>query len=244
MRTGLQALAEAFGAEAAVLSRLTPREPSAAKSLCYDGGAGARVPIARSYAHCLLGQYVHSPRSGSIWYSSLIDCDAGTELRQLQRARCLADLVVIVLSVESKAIQFLELHFPHRLTNDSHGLMNALTGPLLSVWANRSPGRFSEALLTGSGNSAALAVSSASILSPANPAGLSRAEFRICTLLGSGLSAARVRDELRISQSTLRSHLRQIYAKTETSGIADLLYRLLASGTVADTRALALRHAS
>lgn len=66
------------------------------------------------------------------------------------------------------------------------------------------------------------------ILSFGNPARLSRAEFRLCTLLAAGLSTKQVREELGISQSTLRSHLRQIHAKTGTATLADLLYRLLA----------------
>ena len=67
------------------------------------------------------------------------------------------------------------------------------------------------------------------LLSASNPARLSRAEFRICTLLSSGLSAARTRKELGISESTLRSHLRQIYMKTGASNMAELLFNLLAS---------------
>ncbi len=62
-----------------------------------------------------------------------------------------------------------------------------------------------------------------------NPANLSRAEFRVCLLLSHGLSVKGVTDELRLSEATVRSHLRSVYSKTETTGHAELLYRILSS---------------
>ncbi len=38
-------------------------------------------------------------------------------------------------------------------------------------------------------------------------------------------------DELGLSESTVRSHLRSIYSKTEASGLPELVYRLLSNGT-------------
>ncbi len=65
------------------------------------------------------------------------------------------------------------------------------------------------------------------LLGPANPAGLTRAEFRVCLLLKRGLRPAAVRAELGISQASLRTHLRNIYAKTDSAGQVDLIIRLL-----------------
>ena len=67
-----------------------------------------------------------------------------------------------------------------------------------------------------------------SILGPSNPAGLSRAEYRICALLGVGLTARLISERLGITEATVRSHLRNIYAKTSTSGQYELLHRILA----------------
>ena len=69
------------------------------------------------------------------------------------------------------------------------------------------------------------------ILGMSNPASLSRAEFRVCLMLSRGLSAKAVSEELGLSENTVRSHLRAIYAKTETSSLPELIYRILSSGT-------------
>lgn len=64
-------------------------------------------------------------------------------------------------------------------------------------------------------------------LSHRNPAKLSRSEYRVCLLLSRGLSLKAVRQELGISNSTLRTHLRNIYAKSGVSSLAELTYHLL-----------------
>lgn len=61
-----------------------------------------------------------------------------------------------------------------------------------------------------------------------NPARLSRAEFRVCmTLDRHGQIDAAARD-LGLSESTIRSHLHGIFAKTGCPSLADLLRRLAA----------------
>ncbi|TNC63599.1 helix-turn-helix transcriptional regulator [Rubellimicrobium roseum] len=61
------------------------------------------------------------------------------------------------------------------------------------------------------------------LLSVSNPARLSRAEFRVCVLLSKGLNTSSVCSELSISISTLRTHLRNIFAKTKVTSMAELL---------------------
>jgi DNA-binding NarL/FixJ family response regulator len=61
------------------------------------------------------------------------------------------------------------------------------------------------------------------ILSPDNPCGLSRAEQRVCQLLARGEKARDIAEALSLTVSTVRSHLRNIYAKTETSGQVELI---------------------
>ena len=254
LRRGLAALAEAFGAEAVALSRVGRAPGATARTLVADAAGHMSVPIDRSFAAALLGSYIARPRVGTTWHSSLTGGDGDPALARLQSRRRLAELVVVVIGIEDKAVHVLELHFAHRLGAECHGLLGALTGTLVAMWDGRATGCFSEALLaqpssrsraesgaqSGPGSNAA-----APILSLANPARLSRAEFRLCTLLAAGLSARRARDELAISQSTLSSHLRQIYAKTGTQGLADLLYRLLATpGAAVPAAPAAMRRVS
>jgi DNA-binding CsgD family transcriptional regulator len=56
------------------------------------------------------------------------------------------------------------------------------------------------------------------ILGPDNPAGLSRAEQRVCRLLVGGDTARDIADVLGLSLATIRTHLRNIYSKTGTDG--------------------------
>ena len=64
------------------------------------------------------------------------------------------------------------------------------------------------------------------LLDTSNPAELSRSEYRICAMVREGLLARAIADELGVSESTVRSHLHSIYAKTGATGHVDLLHRL------------------
>ncbi|MDH5797990.1 MAG: helix-turn-helix transcriptional regulator, partial [Paracoccaceae bacterium] len=71
------------------------------------------------------------------------------------------------------------------------------------------------------------ALDGAAILDISNPAGLSRAEFGVCLLIRKGFTSSRISEELNVAKSTVKSHLRNIYSKTDTAGQVDLMYRLL-----------------
>lgn len=64
---------------------------------------------------------------------------------------------------------------------------------------------------------------SAPVLSDSNPVRLSRAEFRLCHLLSTGLGLKSVQAELGITDSTFRTHLRNVYDKTGTRSEAELV---------------------
>ena len=231
---GLARLRDAFGAEALVLSRLgrTPGGGSQVLSSDRRVAEGETDLVDRSFASVMLGPYLFKPRAGTTWFSENANLDDDPALRRLQKRRGLADLVVIVLEVEEKAVFFLEFHFAQRLRPEAHGAMNNLSGSLMSLWTQRVTGRFSEALLKGRPVTVDETLRRGmplNLLCASNPAGLSRAEFRICSLLSTGLSAAQTRKQLGISESTLRSHLRQIYAKTGAGNMPELLFNLLAS---------------
>ncbi|MGB5865475.1 MAG: helix-turn-helix transcriptional regulator [Sulfitobacter sp.] len=61
------------------------------------------------------------------------------------------------------------------------------------------------------------------ILGATNPYGLSRSEFRVCRLLASGLKPLLIAQELGVSIATVRTHLKNIYAKTGLSGQLEVL---------------------
>lgn len=73
-----------------------------------------------------------------------------------------------------------------------------------------------------------------SILTSGNPAGLSKAEYRVCSLLVRGFGAKAISGSLGVSESTVRSHLRSIYSKTNTHGQRELMFRLLGANKQAE----------
>ena len=251
IKTGLGRLRKAFGAEAAVLSRVSATDGTPSGLIIDDKetGSGRGIRIERSFANAVLGRYLLKPRVGSLWFSDQMNVDDCPEFRRVQTARSLRELVIIVLQVDARAVTFLEIHFRHRLAVEGRGALNSLAGTLLGMWEKRQPGTFSEFLLarpSSSGTAPKPEKDTAPLLSTKNPAQLSRAEFRVCTLLSTGLSASRTREEMGISDSTLRSHLRQIYIKTSCTGMAELLYELLSRPAVVADAVLpgSLRHSA
>jgi DNA-binding NarL/FixJ family response regulator len=134
---------------------------------------------------------------------------------------------VITLAVEEKWVDYLEFHFGTEVAGSTQAIMNMLAETLSRTWLRRSPGLFSENLLARSAASRAKDLREP-ILSPANPARLSRAEFRVCLLLSRGLNTKAVCEELEIGAATLKAHLRNIFAKTKTTCLAELIFQLLA----------------
>lgn len=107
----------------------------------------------------------------------------------------------------------------------------AVLPTMARTWANRQVGLVTRTVVNHRAT-ADLALQQsvpAMILGTSNPARLSRAEFRVCLLLSRGLSVTGVAEELTVSEATVRSHLRSIYAKTDTSGLAELVFALLRS---------------
>ena len=232
--TGLGRLRDALGAEAAVLTRLG-RVDGAGTSVLASDAAAVRAdgePVDRSFAAGLLGSFVYKPRTGSAWFTEPADIDSDPALRSFYRRRRLSEMAIVVLQVEEKAVYFLELHFKDSLGSDGRTLASNLAGSLSDMWLQRATGRFSEALLKSRPTNAAedgRKGARIEVLSVGNPAQLSRAEFRVCSLLSAGMNTARVCDELGITDSTIRTHLRQIYLKTGSANMADLLFKLLSS---------------
>ncbi|MBD3678501.1 MAG: helix-turn-helix transcriptional regulator [Rhodobacteraceae bacterium] len=225
----MEAIARGVGAEAVDLARVSKDTRSESKSIIFDVDSHhpGRAALDRSYARSVLGDYFDRSRTGTIWFKSMVEIDPDPALAEFHRRRRFAELAIIPLAVNEKTVDFIELHFPRKLTPDCHALLNMMVSTLTRTWANRKAGLLTDAMLRRK-RSDSTAWGLTPILGSDNPAKLSRAEFRVCLLLSRGLSNKRVQSELEISNSTLRTHLRNIYTKTGTSGQAELLYHLLA----------------
>ncbi len=153
--------------------------------------------------------------------------DPSSTLSGIQRARGWNEIAIIPLLQTAKHLDVLEFHFASNSSNRHQLLLNMLAGTLSDTWQRRRPGLLTEAMLARAAKEEESSNALIPLLSAENPSRLSRAEFRVCLLLSQGLSNEKVVEELEISLATLRTHLRNIYAKTGALGHSDLLYKLL-----------------
>ena len=233
-------LREVCGAEVGSLVRVTAGRGSGERLLTEDAGQARAARVQPGdLATTLIGRQRSRARVGSVWSycelaSSLLVAPQ-TRLARWMELRGIQDVLCIVLAVDGDVTDVLELCYTRRPGPSDIYLVDALAPALVSAWAHRGA-----QVLASLRRAAIQPVRSQPqaepLLGPSNPAGLTRAEFRICGLFASGSGTREIMDQLQISESTLRSHLRSIYAKTETSGKAGLLHRLLRSDAAPDAR--------
>jgi DNA-binding CsgD family transcriptional regulator len=233
LRYALQSITENIGAEALVLARVSKSSSGTAGTIVFDRQERSicGVPLNRSFARSVLGRYFSKAQVGTIWLQSMVEDEPDPALVEFHRRRSLKNLAVIPLATHGKSVDFLEFHFRQYLSAAQQADLNMIASTLTATWRNRVSGLVTENLAqhrTGTVEQ----LSAASILSCDNPARLSRAEYRVCVLLTRGLSAIRIRRQLEIRNSTLRTHMRNILAKTGTGSKAQLLYKLLTAEPV------------
>ncbi|MGL5010034.1 MAG: helix-turn-helix transcriptional regulator, partial [Paracoccaceae bacterium] len=107
-------------------------------------------------------------------------------------------------------------------------LLKLIARELAHAWARRQPGliskRIAEQMRRHGPRNAPSATSP--ILDYSNPYGLSRCEFRVCAMIGQGMTAKAIAQALNLSEATVRSHQRAIYAKTELGGQIGVMLHL------------------
>ena len=152
----------------------------------------------------------------------------------------LSDVAVVVIGANDAYTDFLELHFANPVLQSDRGLIASMGPVLTESWKKRAQGKI-EGILNGlldldageqgdgSNKIADARPLQARILDPENPVGLTRCEFRICSLILEGNLPDEIPKILTVSKSTLRSHMRSIYLKTGVSGQVELIHRLHAA---------------
>ncbi|MEI4486850.1 helix-turn-helix transcriptional regulator [Frigidibacter sp. MR17.14] len=224
---GLRQVAAALGAEVAVLSRLVPQSEMMPRLVVHDPlphGAGRRVQ--RSFARDVLGDYATRARAGSMWQGSVVNDRPEPELARFQQARGFQDVVLVMLAREAHQVDFLELHFRAAPAPRAIGTLTMMADTLSRIWMGRVPGVFAQGQLSDRVQRTQATID-APILDTRNPNQLSRAEFRVCLMISRGLSDEAIMEELSITGSTLRTHLRNVYGKTGAQNRAALMHRLL-----------------
>lgn len=235
LEEAVELVARTTGAELSLLLRFSgnKRRPN---RLCVSGTLAGRLaayPEASEFSRLLLEDHLTASRVASVWALSEHDRDVTDRIgpstsRWMARSH-IRDAVTIVLGRDDAVTDMLEMQFTARLTRDRLEFIRLFAASLADSWSRRQHGLVPHLLRHHQQHLTLLSNHDADtdLLAPSNPAGLTRSEFRVCMLLKRGLRPAAVRKELEVSQSTLRTHLRNIYAKTETEGQVDLVFRLL-----------------
>jgi DNA-binding CsgD family transcriptional regulator len=179
----------------------------------------------------MLGPVLDASRPGSIWFRSMVD-EFSSDLSDFHAMRSMRELAVVPLESGDRFTDAVEFHFTDKLRNHHHLLLNSLAPVVSSTWRGRSKGLFTESILQKSGARREAEIQ-APILSPENPARLSRSEYRVGLMLSHGLQIGEVKSSLKIQESTLRTHLSSLYAKTHATGLSELVYLLVSSRNAA-----------
>lgn len=187
----------------------------------------ARPP--RSFAPALLGDFLHSTSSGSLFL--LTEVRPGLETQDSLDRFGLREVAVLSLCSEREFSDFLELHFERPLLRHNRQLLEMLGSVLSQSWRDRTSGVV-EALISRNPFPTAQEhrTNDGNILGGHNPAGLTRSEFRVCMLVQEGRLPDELAEILNVSKSTFRTHLRSIYFKTGVSGHVELVHLLHRSG--------------
>lgn len=228
----LRRIAQQVGAEAAAMCRvdLSP-ENHPAKVFCH----AAKRPWTEdagsfevSFAAGVCGDNLDSARIGSVWRGTDEDFATTERLASIFRNWRLAETLVIPLHRKKGWCDFLELHFCHPVPDRFIDQLEQLGPVLAGCWKDRSPGLFACSSLSRRPARPG-AAGHLPILSTENPCRLSRAEYRVCLMLSRGLNNKALLSELSVSMATLRTHLRNIYAKTDCASQPELIHKLLSS---------------
>ena len=240
LQDGFARLVAGLGASAGMLVRTHLADWRPVRVAIADPeGAATDAALIRSHADGCFGPDILRPRSASVWIGSLQEVEgACPSLAVWQERRAMTEFVVLVLSAGAGLRDHIELHFARSLTQEAQALIAAVLPTMARTWAARQVGLITRNVVSHRllADGARPARPAEPLLSIASPAHFSRAEFRVCLLLARGLSALGVAAELGVSEATVRSHLRAIYAKTDAGGLAELVFRLLDSGPIPQAR--------
>lgn len=141
-----------------------------------------------------------------------------------------ADQVAIVLMTDARFVDLLIVR------GGARHLLSDFGAVAPAIWAGRRTGlaiaaitdllRLARSATESEGRAAEQTPVVERLLSAQNPAGLTPAEFRVAICLKEGLKPMAIGERLEISMPTVRTHLRNIYAKTGLDGMSAVLHRL------------------
>jgi DNA-binding CsgD family transcriptional regulator len=240
LQKALEELASGLGAEAGVIVRTQLNDPRPVRIAICDLAREPQVrPLQRSFADAYFGPLIYRARAATVWQARAHADDATGDpsLAVWQAARRMKEFVVLILSSGPNTRDHVELHFRDFLSPDCEATIVAMLPDMVRVWSGRRVGLITRTIINhrpgeplGFPGSARVKV-----LDSDNPMRLSRAEFRVCLLLSRGLMVQAVASALCLSEATIRTHLRSVYAKTDCGSLPELVFRLMDGRTIPDS---------
>jgi DNA-binding CsgD family transcriptional regulator len=228
----IRMLGDAVGAQRASLYRLAGGASRLLLSSLKAVPAPRSLPAPVSFASMLIVAAEGSAQEGQVVRASDFGSRpaAGTEdmlVHKLHASR-LREVILIVLEIRSGNQDVLELHFADEPAAQVFEKLCAMAPALVAAWSSRLPGtatRLSQRLPREHGQRPD--EQRYPLLSAANPARLTRSEFRVCILILEGLSPKAIAEALDVQLSTVYAHLRAACAKTGTGSQLELVHRLV-----------------
>lgn len=240
LKEALAELVAGLGAEAGLIVRtqMSDQRPTRIATCDLAGRLFPLRPLQRSFADSFFGPTLLRARPATIWQATAHADDATGDpaLADWQGSRRMREFVVLVLGSGPQTRDHIELHFRDLMSPATEATIAAMLPHMARVWASRRVGLVTRTIVNHREAKAPgpRAGVKANLLGTDNPAQLSRAEFRVCMLLSRGLMVQAVARELALSEPTIRTHLRNIYAKAECGSLAELVFRLM-DGRQADS---------
>lgn len=237
--SALAELVSGLGAEAGVIVRTQMNDQRPVRIAICDLARGTQHrSLQRTFADAYFGPLIHRARSATVWQARAHadDSTGDPSLAVWQAARKMKDFVVLILSSGPQTRDHIELHFRDFLSTDSESTIAAMLPDMVRVWATRKVGLITRTIINHRpGESLGFrGGTKVKFLDSDNPLRLSRAEFRVCLLLSRGLMVQAVASELSLSEATIRTHLRNVYAKTDCGSLAELVFRLIDGRAIPD----------
>lgn len=231
VRDALASVSAATAAASAMIYRWCTKTRRARIIAAFHRDAPRGVqPMPQPFGPDLIPVELNRARPGSVWRLE----DAADSLRlDGRQARAIADrglvdIVAIPLGQSDGQVDVLELCLDRTAGRPLVVALADFARVLSFAWGRRPRGRIARLLANAPGVSNRVrATAPQAALSVGNPWRLTPTEMRICHLIREGHEPANLTALIGVAESTVRTHLRSIYAKSGVTGQVGLLRLLL-----------------
>lgn len=234
LRAALDVFSARSGASVVHVYRLCPKSGRRQTIATLDNGPDrSSRPLIREIGPALVPEDLRYVQAGTLWTLAELHpphCDTiESRCRLWMEDRGFRDAGVIVLGHSGGAVDVLEFYSVVEISGRLRSECETLAAFGAVAWGRRPTGRVAHWLRATPQITPRVAQASVEDpLSAANPWKLTAAEVRICALVRAGCDPADIVTRTGNSIATVRTHLRNIYAKAQITGQVALVRLLMA----------------